>query len=213
MEIVDGVILNYLLYHIIESHGTISPPSNEQVEIKDAGKKGQYLHVAQPDCKQGNLSITLTVIDGALLGIDFKSPRIDELNEKMFADLFADKNNEMTKFAKFYSKSCESMIRCILGEKDTKAFEMFHPEIQKQIGSEPFSEVFKAIRDDCGTKSVKVELETAGVDIDESGNGNFFTISHRLAGPNGKVLVTHKLQFIGMKAYFVAVSIEPVPEE
>ncbi|AMV33724.1 EF hand [Pirellula sp. SH-Sr6A] len=212
-QIVDSVIIQYLTQHVFESHGKISPPSNDQVEIKDAGREGQYLHVAQLRCDKGKVSIVLTVFDNALLGIDLKSPQIEKLHEKMFADLLADRNELLSRFAKFYSKSCEVMIRHIIAKEDTAAFEMFHPDIQKQVGDKPFLEIFRTIRNQCGTQSVQVELESAGVDFDENNKGKFFTISHRLSGPKGKVLVTHNMQFVGLKAFFVAMSIEPVKDE
>lgn len=212
-QIVDGMIIDYLLQHVIESHGKISLPSNDQVEIKDAGREGQYLHVAQLRCNKGNVSIVLTVFENALLGIDLNSPQIENLHERMFADLLADRNKLLSKFAKFYSKSCETMIRHVMDKEDTAAFEMFHPDIQKQVGNKPFLEVFRTIRNQCGTQSVQVDLESAGVDFDENGKGRFFTISHHLSGPKGKVLATHNMQFVGLKAFFVAMSIEPVKDE
>ena len=210
-ELVDAAVIDYLLHHITESHGILNAPPNDAIEIKETGKKGQNRHTAKPVCEKGTLVIEMTIFEGAILGIAFNSPQIDEMNEKMFADLFADKDNALKKFADFYKKNGSEMIRLIRNEEDSKAFGMFHPEIQKQIGLEQFVKVFKGLREVCGGSGlVKIELEEAGVEFDEKGKGKFFTISHRVAGPNGAVLFKHKMQFVGLKAYFVAASIEPV---
>ncbi len=212
-ELVDEVIVDYLLYHIIESHGALSAPANDSVEIKDSAQPGQVLHSAKLICEKGNLSIHLTLLEDVLVGFDFDSPQIVELNDTMFADLLADKNGVLTKFANFYHLSCESMIEKILSGEDAEAFGMFHPEIQNKLGMEPFTELFKGLRNGCGTDSVKVELEEAGVEFDENGKGRFFTISHRVTGPKGSLLFSNKLQFVGLKAYFVAAGTEPIQAE
>ena len=208
-ELVDAAVIDYLLHHITESHGILSAPAMDAIAIKDSGKEGQKRHSAKPVCEKGTLAIELTIFEGAILGIVFDSPQIDQMNEKMFADLFADKDNALKKFADFYKNNCSEMIRLIRNEEDSKAFGMFHPEIQKQIGLEQFVKVFKGLREVCGGSGlVKIELEEAGVEFDEKGKGKFFTISHRVAGPNGVMLFKHKMQFVGLKAHFVAASIE-----
>ena len=210
-ELVDAAVLDYLLHHITESHGILSAPARDAIAIKDSGKEGQKRHSAKPVCEKGTLAIEMTMFEGAILGIVFNSLQIDQMNEKMFADLFADKDNALKKFADFYKKNCSEMIRLIRNEEDSKAFGMFHPEIQKQIGLEQFVKVFKGLREVCsGTGLVEIELEEAGVEFDEKGNGKFFTIAHRVAGPNGAILFKHKMQFVGLKAHFVAASIQPV---
>lgn len=209
-EIVDAPLIDYLMYHINVSHGQLSRPANDAVQVKDAGKEGQKRHSAIPACEKGTLSIEMTMFEDAILGIVFESPEVDGLNDKMFADLIVNKEEWLDKFAHFYEIDCVAMIKKIMESKDSDAFAMFHPEVQSKIGLESFLEVFKGLRMGCGSPdSMKIELEEAGVEPGEKGRPRFFTITHRVAGPDGVLMFKLKMQFVGLQGYFVSAGFDP----
>ena len=207
--LMDGLLVNYLLHHIQDAHGQISIPSQKGIEIKDGEQAGSLLYTAKTKCAKGMLSIQVLMYEGAILGLVFASPEVDGLNETMFAELFADKDGILKRFADFYSPQCQKMISHIFANEESAAVGLFHPEIQVSIGPKRFMDVFAGLRSGCG-ELASIKLETAGVEFDENKKGKFFTISHRVSGSKGVMLIEHKMQIIGLKAHFVAIRGEHV---
>ncbi len=207
-QILDGVLIDFTLRLAANSHGRISLPSKDSIVIKAGEEVGSQQYDAKPECERGSLSIEVLMFDGAILGFVLESPEVNKLNSKLFDELVANKNGILKSFGEFYSPQCQTMIRHIFANEDAAAIDMFHPETQEK-GSKLFANIFARMRSLCG-EVISIELETVRIEFDSSGKGEFLNIEHQVVGRNGPMLITHKMQFVGLKGHLVSIKGEQV---
>ncbi len=207
-QILDGVLIDFALRLAASSHGRISLSAKNSITMKAGEEVGTQQYNAKPECQRGVLSIEVLMFDDAILGFTLDSPEVDQLNGKLFAELLADKNGILKAFGEFYSPKCQTMIRHIFAGEDIEAIEMFHPAIQEK-GSKLFFNIFEKVRSLCG-EVTSMELESTSVEFDSSGKGEFLNIAHQVVGTKGSMLITHKMQFLGLKGHLVSLKGEQV---
>ena len=207
-QILDGVLIDFTLRLAANSHGRISLPAKDSIVIKAGEEVGSQQYNARPACERGSLSIDVLMFEDAILGFSLESPDVNQLNGKLFDELAANKNGILKTFGEFYSPQCQTMIRHIFANEDAAAIDMFHPETQEKA-SKLFSSIFSKMRSLCGDV-ISIELETLTLELDSSGKGEFLNIAHQVVGKNGPMLITHKMQFLGLKGHLVSIKGEQV---
>lgn len=204
--LVDEPMLQYTLEHIARSHGKIALPPGKEIESSEAD--GTVTASVPLQSARGKLTLRIGLTGGAISSFSFESPQVDQLNDRLFQDLLENKDGVLKRFADFYSVPCQQMIRSILAKQGDDAFARIHPEIQQSIGREAFQGVFDYLLQGVG-RDAAIALEAAAVELDANQKGEFLSVTHLVKGSAGTQAVTHKLQFIGLKAHFVGLSSKP----
>jgi len=207
-EVLDVVMLQYIVEFVHKHHGKIQPVDKSAIETRDGDEEGTKKLAANVRCEKEKLRINATVYDGKILGFKFDSEAVDLVNDELFQDLSASLGREdglAIRFATFYSPIGEKLISNILHKKDAAAVAMFHPMVQESIGVEAFTGVFDALRAAC-KKSAMVEIESFLVEQDKDGDYKFL-IRHRVTDGDAAEIVTTGFQIIGLKAALVSVSV------
>jgi len=204
--LVDEIMLRYTLQHISQSHGKVALPQDQDIEEME---QGESVTASLPlRCARGKLTLSVGLTRGAISSFSFESPQVDQLNDQLFRDLQNNRDGLLKRFAEAYSAPCQKMIRSILAKKGDEAFVMIHPEIQQSIGREAFQGVFDYLQNGVGANPL-IDVAVAKVELDANRKGEFLTVTHVVRGDSGIQEVTHKLQFIGLKAHFVGLSSMP----
>jgi len=204
--LVDEPMLRYTLEHIARSHGKIALPRAKGIESSEVD--GTVTASVPVQCARGKLTLRVGLTRGAISSFSFESPQVDQLNDRLFLDLQENSDGVLKRFAEFYSVPCQQMIRSVLAKQGDDAFAMIHPEIQQSIGREAFQGVFDYLLQGVG-RDAAITLEAAAVELDANKKGEFLSVTHLVKGSAGTQAVTHKLQFIGLKAHFVGLSSKP----
>lgn len=204
-SLINLQVINSILEQIRAGNGKLSISS--QVQESAGPQPGTKVFTAQVQAERGTIELTVIDLEGKILGVAMNGSAVDHAIPKFLEEMLNDFEGKLTPFAQDCSPACMRMIRRIQAEEDDVAIEMFHPEIAKQIPRETFIEVFNQLRGKVG-KYKKIELETAGVEIEADKTTGFVTLSHRVEGTAGIAMVQHKLQIVGFKPHIVSIAIQ-----
>ena len=208
--LMDEVILQYIVEFVHKHHGRIQAVPASQIQSKKGDNPEQTEFSASVRCAKGKLRLIATLYEDKLLGLQYESPAIDQLDSELYKELgdsLGQEDGLTARFAKFYSPMCRQLINSVLESKDDEAFAMFHPSIQAQLGKDAFVTVFELMREKCGTE-YKIEMESFVVEEDKDGDHSF-KLSHRVTGLNPPQILTAGFQIVGMKAALVSIAIAP----
>jgi hypothetical protein len=212
--IVDDVILKYAVTFVHKHHGRIHAISKSDIQTKPNDNPDAVEYSASVKCDKDKLRLVATSYEGKLMGLQYDSPVISELDKELYADLSHSLGSDdglARQFAAFYSPRCLQLINAVLTSNDDDAFAMVFPLVRDQIGREAFDGVFNIIREQCGPEP-GIELESFLIEEDKDGS-HMFKIGHRVTGENAPQILTVGFQIIGMQAAIVSFSIAPADAE
>lgn len=212
--IVDEVILKYAVAFVHKHHGKIQTIPESDIQTKPTDNPEAIEYSAHVKCEKDPLRLVATIFEGKLLGLQYDTPEIGDLDRELYAELAKSLGAEdglAKQFAKFYSPRCLRLINSVLQKNDDDAFAMVFPLVREQVGREAFNDVFRIIREQCG-REPSVELESFLIEEDKDGS-HMFKIGHRVTGDNSPQILTVGFQLIGMQAALVSFSISPADSE
>lgn len=209
---IDRPVLQFVLNELNKSLGTLQPAAKGALK-KGGTEENRTLYQGTLPFKDGTAEANLIVANGKIVGFSIQSPVLNDVGDRLYSALFED-----PKFAKstaeYYTPRCSEFIRLILAGDDDKAFSKYHPEVQKQLGRKKVQDVFDVFKAKCG-KPRAIELEAMRIEFDENMKGEKYKLTHLVRGTNQDYFATTSMQFIGLSAHIVGLTIEPaegIPE-
>ena len=212
---IDAPVLTFVLKTLTKSLGEFDPSAQDAPKQEEQTVvKGQppYTFYSGPlQFKTGVADGSLVVAQNRIMGFQIKSPVLNDLGDQLYQALMDDQAFGKST-AEFYTPRCEAFVRLVLKGGDEKAFATFHPDVQKQVGREPFQNVFVTFRTNCGSFK-GFELESLRVESDANMKGENYQLTHFVRGSKENYMATTTFQFIGLKADFTGFAVRPATEE
>jgi len=205
---IDPPVLAFILQELADKLGTMAPSAENALRPKQetVNKVTRTVYEGKLEFDKGKLDVGLIVRDGRIVGFELKAPELDDVDKRLHQALFENQGFSKS-IAEFYTPRCRELIRLILAGEDDKAFAKYHPEVQKQVGRKKALAMFAAVRESCGALKA-VELESLQVQFDAKGESENVKLVHLVRGSKGNYFATTTIQFIGLAAHIVGLSVK-----
>ena len=205
----DRPLLAFIMKRLTGKLGDLDPGAKDVLKSRQQVIEGKPHTVYEGELKfkEGKATASLIVSQGKIAGFRVDSPALDDIGDQLYSALASDQKFSRV-LADYYTPRCEDFVRLILTKQDDKAFAKYHPEVQKQIGRERAQVVFETLRANCGNFKA-IELEALRVEFDSNMKGENCQITHLVRGSKAAYLVTTTIQFVGLSAQIVGLSIKP----
>lgn len=188
---IDAPVLQRWLEQMASKLGRVRTIEQKTVHSNMRAGKHHLSTTAMVTCEKGNLLVGLRAVDGRIIGLDLESKQLVNWLDKPATTVL-------------YEEMSRQFLREMLTGDTTKAFNMLHPVLRKQLGKDDFLTVCKQCRKNFDP-SQDLTMTTQTTWMDEPQENKAPTLRIDIGIRHGEIeeACEMKIQFVGLKGHLL----------